>query len=158
MDSKRNKHILLDVKQQPLNENYETQKHQTQETSDALSVIYIMEVTLYRKNMLTITRVSSSPFSRMYTLRGFIAKEHPIGDPLDPFEAKTINAQIEDRFNQLDYPTQVSASVCGSAAFFYCLQIDRPDVYRLAARELWSYGKTRIDDHNAEIIFMGNSG
>ncbi|MFW0765814.1 hypothetical protein ACN0IV_08215 [Trabulsiella odontotermitis] len=188
MDSKQNKHILLDVKQQPVTDTYETQKHETQDTDDALTVIYIMEVTLYRKTMLTITCVTPHPFVRMYTLeelstgkayssekrenpcffvsvgttrpvregkntipinitrpeRAFIAKEYPAGSLLDPFKKEAINAQIEYRFNQLDYPNQMGASVCGPAAFFYCLQVDRPDIYRQAARELWSYGKTRI--------------
>ncbi|PLR53807.1 hypothetical protein [Chimaeribacter arupi] len=78
--------------------------------------------------------------------RPFIAKEYPIGDPRDPFEKNIIERQIDERFNQFDFPDQLSASVCGPAAFFYCLQKDRPDVYAQAARELWRYGKTKIAD------------
>lgn len=76
--------------------------------------------------------------------RAFIAKKYPVGTPLDPFEKKRIEVDIEDRFYHRSYPTQNNASVCGSAAFFYCLQIDRPDIYAQAARELWRYGKTKI--------------
>lgn len=76
--------------------------------------------------------------------RAFIAKEYPIGHPKDPFEQKLIEYQIDKIFNGLDFPSQIVASVCGPAAFFYCLQRDRPDVYAQAARELWRYGKTKI--------------
>jgi hypothetical protein len=78
--------------------------------------------------------------------RPFIAKEYPIGHDLDPFERSIIREQITTRFNQLDYPNQGWGSLCGPAAFFYCLQMDRPDVYAQAARELWCWGKTKIGE------------
>ncbi|MDF7681122.1 hypothetical protein PT300_11215 [Enterobacteriaceae bacterium ESL0689] len=78
--------------------------------------------------------------------RPFIAKEYPIGTPQDPFEKNKIESDINDRFYHQSYPYQASASVCGPAAFFYCLQKDRPDVYAQAARELWRYGKTKIGE------------
>lgn len=191
MDSQRNKHILVDVTQQQIQSNYETQRHITQETADSLSTMYIMKVILYRKSMLGASRVEDTPFTKMYTLaelstdrawssikrenpcffvttgqtrlvkpgeeniqvvkisrpeRPFIAKEYPIGHDLDPFERSTIREQITTRFNQLDYPNQGWGSLCGPAAFFYCLQIDRPDIYAQAARELWCWGKTKIGE------------
>ncbi|WP_413773713.1 hypothetical protein, partial [Klebsiella sp. A-Nf5] len=82
--------------------------------------------------------------------RPFIAQEYPIGSPQDPFEKKKIEAEIQDRFYSLSYPSQSGASVCGPAAFFYCLQQDRPDVYAQAARELWRYGKTKIGELEIE--------
>lgn len=78
--------------------------------------------------------------------RPFIAKEYPVGSPQDPFEKNKIEADIQDRFSHLSYPSQSGASVCGPAVFFYCLQKDRPDVYAQAGRELWRYGKTRIGE------------
>ena len=191
MDSQRNKHIIVEVTQQQILSNYETQRHITQETADPLSTMYIMEVTLYRKRMLGASRVHDTPFTKMYSLgefgsgrawsaikrenpcffvttgqtrlvksgeeniqvvmisrpeRPFIAKEYPIGHDLDPFERSTIQEQITTRFNQLDYPDQGDSSLCGPAAFFYCLQMDRPDVYAQAARELWCWGKTKIGE------------
>ncbi|ABS45715.1 MULTISPECIES: hypothetical protein [Yersinia pseudotuberculosis complex] len=192
MDSSRNKYIIVDAKQQPLQSNYETQPHATKNIDDPLSTIYIMEVMLYRKTMLHTHCVSSMPFTKMYTLqelssgkassqvkrenpcyfetkgttkpeseggntvilnisipeRPFIAKEYPIGNVRDPFEKNTIARQIKDRFEQVDFPNQIAASVCGPAAFFYCLQKDRPDVYAQAARDLWHYGKTKIGELN----------
>lgn len=190
MDATGQIHTLLEVSQQPLQSNYETQKHPTADTSDALSVIYIMEVTLYRKMMLKLRCVTPEPFRKMYTLqefstdrawsstkrenpyyfettgelrpvsegdntrdltlstreRAFIAKEYPVGNARDPFEKFTIEDQIEERLAKLSFPYQGGASLCGPAAFFYCLQVDRPDVYAQAARELWRYGKTKIGD------------
>ncbi|MCC4107515.1 hypothetical protein [Serratia ureilytica] len=78
--------------------------------------------------------------------RPFIAKEYPIGTPHDPFEKNKVDSDINDRFYHQSYPSQASASVCGPAAFFYCLQKDRPDVYAQAARELWRYGKTKVGE------------
>lgn len=188
MDSQRNKYTLVNVKQQPIQSNYETLTHETTETNVPLTTILIMEVMLYHKTMLHTTAVLSVPFTRMYTLeefstgkawssikrenpcyfissgiskpenqqdttreikltrqeRPFIAKEYPIGDPDDPFECRKIQNQTDNRFRHLSFPLQGSASVCGPAAFFYCLQKDRPDVYAQAARELWQYGNTRI--------------
>lgn len=190
MDATGQIHTLLEVSQQPLQSNYETQKHPTADTSDALSVIYIMEVTLYRKMMLKLRCVTPEPFRKMYTLqefstdrawsptkrenpyyfettselrpvsegdntrdltlstreRAFIAKEYPVGDARDPFEKFTIEDQIEERLAKRTFPNQERTSLCGPAAFFYCLQNDRPDVYAQAARELWRYGKTKIGD------------
>ncbi|WP_278809231.1 hypothetical protein [Obesumbacterium proteus] len=76
--------------------------------------------------------------------RPFIAKEYPVGTPQDPFKKSKIEADIQDRFCHLSYPSQSGASVCGPAAFFYCVQMDRPDVYAQAVWELWRYGKTKI--------------
>ncbi|OSN08254.1 hypothetical protein [Lonsdalea iberica] len=194
MDSERNKHPLVDVKQQPFQGNYETQSHMTGNINESLSSIYIMEMNIYRKTMLHTHCVTPVPFTKMYTLeefasgkawspvkrenpcyfeskgtmkpesqggetkqikitipeRPFIAKEYPIGTPQDPFEKDSIEGDIQERFNHLSYPYQSGASVCGPAAFFYCLQKDRPDVYAQAARELWRYGKTKIGELEIE--------
>ncbi|HKM97041.1 MAG TPA: hypothetical protein VJY99_10145 [Buttiauxella sp.] len=190
MDSERNKHPLIDVKQQPIQGNYKTLKHPTDNTSEPLSTIYIMEVTLYRKTMLHTHCITPSYFTRMYTLeelatdkawsavkrenpcyfvstgtsklesegrnivtinisrreRPFIAEQYPIGDPQDPFKKNIIEEQINNRFNKITLPNQNAGSLCGPAAFFYCLQMDRPDVYAQAAKDLWQYGKAKIGE------------
>ena len=190
IDGNKNKHLLVDVKQQPVKENYETQGHMTGNISDPLSTIFIMQVTLYRKTMLHIHTVFDMPFSRMYTLqelsagrawspvkrenacyfessamtkpvsdgpnitvvkisqpaRPFIAKDYPEDSPQDPFAWSAIKQQINDRFNYVNLPYQGETSICGPAAFFYCLLKDRPDVYAQAVWELWRYGKTKIGE------------
>ncbi|MBF6637470.1 hypothetical protein ITX54_12450 [Rouxiella silvae] len=73
MNSERNKTCLVDVKQQPVQENYQTQKHMTANINESLSTIYIMEVTLYRKTMLKTLCVTPIPFTRMYTHRELAA-------------------------------------------------------------------------------------
>ncbi|MDC9580044.1 hypothetical protein PSI15_00335 [Xenorhabdus sp. PR6a] len=187
-DAKGNFHILLDVFREKLQSNYATQQHVTQVTDDSLSVIYIMQMMLYRKHGSNTIQALQAPFKKMYTLgefvsgkacsdkkrenacyfestietkpvsdgdntvelkitvpeRPFIAKEYPVGHPHDPFEKRKIESQIQDRLSKRTYPDQNGASLCGPAAFFYCLQIDRPDIYEQAARELWKYGKTKI--------------
>nr|WP_250368581.1 hypothetical protein [Klebsiella pneumoniae] len=189
-DASNKKHILLSVAQQPVTSNYQTQSHETNDTEDGLSVIYIMEMNLYRKHGGKLFSVLSSPAKKMYTLgemasgqaysknkrenvcyfetkaqtkpvndkgednihtvqitcqkRAFIAKEYPVGSPDDPFDKNKIEHQILSRMNRSSFPNQGRTSLCGPASFFYCLQMDRPDVYKQAAIELWMQGKTKI--------------
>lgn len=189
-DSNNNKHVLLSVTQQPVDPSYYTQPHDTNETDDDLSVIYILEINLYRKHGGKLIPVLSSPAKKMYTLgeiasgkaysknkrenvcyfetkaqtkpvndngddnihsvkitcleRAFIAKEYPVDSPDDPFDKKKIESQLASRINYSSYPNQGWTSLCGPASFFYCLQMDRPDVYKQAVNELWLHGKTKI--------------
>lgn len=80
--------------------------------------------------------------------RAFIAKEYSIGSADDPFDRKKIESQISSRMNYSSYPDQGRTSLCGPASFFYCLQTDRPDVYKQAANDLWLHGKTKIGTLN----------
>ncbi|MBI6151741.1 hypothetical protein JEP92_06560 [Serratia surfactantfaciens] len=189
-DGNGRKHVLLSVTQQPIDPNYYTQPHDTNETDDDLSVIYIIEINLYRKHGGRLISVLSSSAKKMYTLgeiasgkaysknkrenvcyfetkgqtkpvdkdgsdnihsvqitcleRAFIAKEYPVGSADDPFDRKKIKNQIVSRMNHSNYPNQGGTSLCGPAAFFYCLLMDRPDVYKQAVNELWLHGKTKI--------------
>ncbi|HHE5700247.1 TPA: hypothetical protein ACPEY2_004199 [Citrobacter amalonaticus] len=189
-DSNNKKKVLLSVAQQPVDPGYYTQSHDTNETDDELSVIYIIEINLYRKHGGKLISVLSSPAKKMYTLgeiasgkaysqnkrenvcyfetksqtkpvndkgddnihtvqitcqeRAFIAKEYPLGSPADPFDKKKIESQLASRVNHSSYPNQGDTSLCGPASFFYCLLMDRPDVYKQAVNELWLYGKTKI--------------
>ena len=76
--------------------------------------------------------------------RAFEVKEHPAGDPLDPFSKEEVEKGLLLRLARMDYPDQDQAMLCGPAAFFYCLLIDRPDLYKQMVKELWESGKTKI--------------
>ena len=76
--------------------------------------------------------------------RAFEVKEHPAGDPHDPFRKEKIEEGLAFRLAKLDYPNQDRSMLCGPAAFFYCLLIDRPDLYKQMVKELWESGKTKI--------------
>ncbi len=76
--------------------------------------------------------------------RSFEAKEHPAGDPQDPFTKAKIERALQLRLAKYDFPDQGDASLCGPAAFFYCLLMDRPDLYKQIVKELWESGKTKI--------------
>lgn len=189
-DANNKKHVLLSVAQQPIDPSYYTQPHDTNETDDDLSVIYILEINLYRKHSGKLISVLSSPAKKMYTLgeiasgtayskskrenvcyfetkaqtkpvndkgddnihtvqitcqeRAFIAKNYPVGSPDDPFDRSKFDSQVSSRMNNSSYPDQGRTSLCGPASFFYCLQMDRPDVYKQAANDLWLHGKTKI--------------
>lgn len=189
-DGKNKKSILLSVVKQSVTSTYQTQSHETNETEDSFSVIYVIEIALYRKHGEKLISVLSSPVKKLYTLgeivsgkaysknkrenvcyfetnaqtkpvtnegvdnirnvqitcleRAFIASEYPVGSPDDPFEKKKIESQIASRINYASFPNQGGTSLCGPASFFYCLQKDRPDVYKIAAIDLWLHGKTKI--------------
>ncbi|MFD1259825.1 hypothetical protein [Entomomonas asaccharolytica] len=94
--------------------------------------------------------------------RVFIAPEHPIDDPEDPFLKSKIEAALKERVKpyptasrrsltfeeklaqNLSYPEQGSSNLCSAAAFFYCLLNDRPDLYIQIVRELWEDGRTQL--------------
>ncbi|MFV9689336.1 hypothetical protein ACNY67_20965 [Pantoea sp. KXB45] len=189
-DVNNKKYVLLSVTQQPIDPSYYTQPHDTNETDDDFSVIYILEINLYRKHSGKLIPVLLSPAKKMYTLgelasgkafskskrenvcyfeskaqtkpvnnkgddnihtvqitcqeRVFIAKEYPVGSPDDPFDRSKFETQISLRMNYSSFPDQGRTSLCGPASFFYCLQMDRPDVYKQAAIDLWMHGKTKI--------------
>lgn len=94
----------------------------------------------------------------------FEAKEHGRGDPFDPFSRQRIEDELKVRMSRpalsheqiiglpnkdirrrvLSYPFQNRSMFCGPAAFFYCLQQDRPDIYQQLIKELWASGKTKV--------------
>lgn len=76
--------------------------------------------------------------------RPFIAYEHGIGDPLDPFAWNVIEGQLRERLNHEKYPDQEYTSLCGPAAFFYCLLMKHPAFYRIAVQQLWQTGEAQI--------------
>lgn len=82
-------------------------------------------------------KISSKP-------RIFKTKEHDIGDPLDPFTKEKVQQELKARIAKKTFPDQGSSSLCGPAAFFYALLMDRPDIYRQVVNELWESGKTKI--------------
>ncbi|MBI0032268.1 hypothetical protein H3S75_13615 [Gilliamella sp. B14384G15] len=55
--------------------------------------------------------------------RAFEVKEHPAGDPHDPFSKEEVEKGLLLRLARMDYPDQDQAMLCGPAAFFYCLLI-----------------------------------
>ncbi|WP_265694082.1 hypothetical protein [Providencia rustigianii] len=189
MDSSKKKHYILSgISKQPVQPNYETLKHQTSDTTDPTTTIYMVEIMLYRKHLGNVSPALKEPFIRMYTLddliagkacsekkrenacyfestgqteleskgdntielrisvpeRQFIAKEYPVGSPRDLFKKDLFEFELVQRLDHFDYPYQGSTSLCGPAALFYSLLIDRPDIYKQVARELWQYGTTKI--------------
>ncbi|MBN6075209.1 hypothetical protein HYE60_08150 [Aggregatibacter actinomycetemcomitans] len=65
----------------------------------------------------------------------------------DPFAKTEISNRINSRLIN-PYPDQELTSLCGPAAFYYCLLKDRPDIYEKAAWALWKYGKVKIGKLN----------
>lgn len=76
--------------------------------------------------------------------RPFEDQLHKEGTPLDPFRKDRIEQQIQNRLIGYDYPRQQLTSLCGGAAFFYCLLKDQPSIYEQVAWDLWNYGRVQI--------------
>lgn len=199
MKNGKERYEILSVDKEPLGDNYLTQQHETNDTDDDLSIIYLMDIMLYRLHGGELHPAIADPSTKMFTLgemvtgknysnnkrenvcyfetqaktksiknregenvssvnitcleRAFIAQEYSIGDPEDPFEKEKINNKISSRINYSSYPNQGATSLCGPASFFYCLQMDRPDIYKKVANDLWVFGKTKI---NNLVIEPGN--
>lgn len=186
--NKTKTYLLSGISKQSLLADYQTQKHQTIDTTDPVTTTYMVEIMLYRKIGNTSEPALRSPFIRMYTLedlisgkacsenkrenacyfesngqtkpvsdgdntielkitvpeRQFIAKEYPANSAKDPFKKDSFDFELVQRLNHFDYPDQGRTSLCGPAALFYSILVDRPDIYEQAAKELWLYGKTKI--------------
>lgn len=194
MKNGKERYELLSVDKEPLGDNYLTQQHETNDTDDDLSIIYLMDIMLYRLHGGELHQAIAAPSTKMFTLgemisgktysnnkrenvcyfetthktkqagvisedyihsikitckeRAFVSLEHPVGDPLDPFYKDKIKAQLDTRKNaslmRLEgeyYPDQYYSMLCGPAAFFYCLMIDRFDIYQTLIWDLWAEGK-----------------
>ncbi|MFD1259848.1 hypothetical protein [Entomomonas asaccharolytica] len=192
----------------PLQADYKTQLHPSQDISDPAETCYILSIILYRKIGVEYIQINQDPMTAIMPLKGFQttdkewgasrefeyfetaqdtqkaeqgqvniyklnisskprifeAKEHGIGDPLDPFTKEKVEEELKIRmtrpaisYNQmlnlplldaqrrvLSYPFQDRSSLCGPASFFYCLLEDRPDIYQQVIKELWETGKTKI--------------
>ncbi|ULJ59370.1 hypothetical protein [Wielerella bovis] len=74
----------------------------------------------------------------------FVTSEYPPDHSNDPFQRCVIERELYDRIHGNSYPNQKSTSLCGPAAYFYCLLKERTDLYIKAVRELWEEGQTKI--------------
>lgn len=67
------------------------------------------------------------------------------GEAKDPFSKAQIEAGLQSRLNE-PFPDQDLASLCGPAAYFFCLINLSPSKYKLAVKQLWETGQTRIGE------------
>lgn len=84
--------------------------------------------------------------------RAFTTSLFPPGHPRDPFAREQIAAQLAARLSgniclpyiTKPYPYQGCSSLCGPAAFLYCLLKDRPDLYSAFIWSLWQTGQAQL--------------
>jgi len=65
------------------------------------------------------------------------------GEAKDPFSKAQIEAGLQSRLNE-PLPDQDRTSLCGPAAYFFCLINLSPSRYKLAVKQLWETGQTKI--------------
>lgn len=65
------------------------------------------------------------------------------GESKDPFSKAQIEAGLQARLNE-PFPNQDSTSLCGPAAYFFCLINLSPAKYKLAVKQLWEIGQVQI--------------
>lgn len=76
--------------------------------------------------------------------RAFEDQAYKKGTPQDPFSKQRIEQQIQNRLAGYNFPNQAFTSLCGAAAFFYCLLKNQPSIYEQVAWDFWNYGSVRI--------------
>lgn len=77
--------------------------------------------------------------------KAFEVKKLPSAVLLDPFDKTVVEQDLKERLKKkYDFPYQGEASLCGPAVFFYCLLMDRSDLYKQVVKELWESGETKI--------------
>ncbi|UYZ82849.1 hypothetical protein MTZ49_09515 [Entomomonas sp. E2T0] len=76
--------------------------------------------------------------------RPFEDQVYKQGTDKDPFSKETIEQQLQNRLIGFDYPHQKFTSLCGPAAFFYCLLKDQPDIYKQVVKDLWESGNVQL--------------
>lgn len=76
--------------------------------------------------------------------RTFEDQLHKEGTEKDPFSKAEIEKQLQNRLAGVNYPAQGYSSLCGAAAFFYCLLKDQPDIYKQVVFDLWNYGNVQL--------------
>ena len=67
------------------------------------------------------------------------------GESKDPFSKAQIEAGLQARLNE-PFPNQDSTSLCGPAAYFFCLINLSPAKYKLAVKQLWEIGQAKLDN------------
>ncbi|AMW78379.1 hypothetical protein AMD27_05440 [Acinetobacter sp. TGL-Y2] len=67
------------------------------------------------------------------------------GEPNDPFSKAQIEAGLQSRLNE-PLPDQDITSLCGPAAYFFCLINLSPSKYKLAVKQLWETGQSKIGE------------
>lgn len=67
------------------------------------------------------------------------------GEAKDPFSKAQIEAGLQSRLNE-PFPDQDFSSLCGAAAYFFCLINLSPSKYKLAVKQLWETGQTKIGE------------
>lgn len=67
------------------------------------------------------------------------------GEAKDPFSKAKIEAGLQSRLNE-PFPEQNFASLCGPAAYFFCLINLSPSKYKIAVKQLWETGQTKIGE------------
>ncbi|ENW96335.1 hypothetical protein [Acinetobacter sp. NIPH 298] len=67
------------------------------------------------------------------------------GESKDPFSKAQIEAGLQSRLNE-PLPNQDFTSLCGPAAYFFCLINLSQSKYKLAVKQLWETGQTKIGE------------
>lgn len=77
------------------------------------------------------------------------------GEAKDPFSKAQIEAGLQARLNE-PLPNQRFTSLCGPAAYFFCLIHLSPSKYKLAVKQLWETGQTQIGELEIQPSINGS--
>ncbi|WP_260604746.1 hypothetical protein [Campylobacter sp. MIT 99-7217] len=97
---------------------------------------------VFSDEKLTDAKKHTNPFEKKLILT--ILKERIVN--LVATKRYATNAALPAISNHINsyYPDQGHTSLCGPAVFFYCLLVDRPDLYVKCVIDLWEKGEAQI--------------
>ncbi len=77
------------------------------------------------------------------------------GESKDPFSKERIQAGLQSRLNK-PFPNQEFTSLCGPTAYFFCLINLSASRYKLAVKQLWEAGHTKIGELEIKPSLSGS--
>lgn len=107
---------------------------------------------VFSDERLTKAKENSNPFDKNLIIKTL--KERMVNLVRSNYHITNAILPNINNFANSYYPNQGPTSLCGPAAFFYCLLIDRPDLYVKCVIDLWENGKAKIK--NLSIKPSGN--
>lgn len=103
---------------------------------------------VFSEERLAKAKENSNPFDKNLIIKTL--KERMVNLVKSNYHITNATLPIINNPTKLYYPDQGPTSLCGPAAFFYCLLVDRPDLYVKCVIDLWENGKAKIKNLSIE--------
>lgn len=103
---------------------------------------------VFSEERLAKAKENSNPFDKNLIIKTL--KERMVNLVKSNYHVTNATLPAINNPTESYYPNQGPTSLCGPAAFFYCLLIDRPDLYVKCVIDLWENGTAKIKNLSIE--------